>query len=397
MKATLYLSLLSTLCFLTSAETVASDSSKSYAEYFASYGYLLETHKALTKDGYILTLWRIPGKLHEKRERKPPVLLQHGVMDNGFSWIFKTMYKNFPIILSDAGYDVWIGNTRGTIQSLEHVDIQNFDWKDPRGKYWDFSVSEMGEYDFPSMVDHILDVTGYDKLTYVGHSQGTTQFFIKSTLDPEYINAKIKAFVGMSPVLYVQNAPGIFEKIIAWIPFIDGLYALGLGNFWIAPSLLGLQGYFSNMFPQVLPTLVRMIAGWTKNQTLDISRVGFLSENEPGGTSVKNLIHWLQLVRRGGFKRFDYGKEGNLQHYGTIVPPEYEVQNLKKLTIPIYLWVANCDNIIGKKDLEALFKLLPAGYKFDTVDDYGHLDYIWADNAHVKIYPQIVQFINQLQ
>eukprot|EP01022_Parablepharisma_sp_SALTPOND_P011369 TRINITY_DN1473_c1_g1_i2.p2 TRINITY_DN1473_c1_g1~~TRINITY_DN1473_c1_g1_i2.p2 ORF type:complete len:442 (-),score=28.45 TRINITY_DN1473_c1_g1_i2:2975-4174(-) len=386
-----------TVLGVSSSEEYDYDYKKSYAEYFASHGYLFETHKAITKDGYILTLWRIQGKIGEKRQRKPPVLLQHGVMDNGFSWIFKKIYRNFPIMLCEAGYDVWIGNNRGTIQSLEHRDIRKYNWKNTWNRYWDFSFDEMGEYDFPSMVEHILDITDYEQVTYVGHSQGTAQFFVRASLDPDYINTKIKAFVGLSPVMYVEHAPGLFEKILAWLPFIDALYYLGMGNFWVTPGLTPFNGYFSNLFPHVLPTIVKMIAGWTKNQTLDLSRVGFLSANEPGGTSVKNLMHWLQLLRRGGFKKFDYGKKGNVERYGNDIAPEYEVTNLKQLTIPVYLLVAKCDNIVGWNDLARLLKLLPEGYKFEEVDDYGHLDYIWADDAHTKIYPQIISFINQFK
>ena len=33
------------------------------------------------------------------------------------------------------------------------------------------------QYDVPSVIDYILNTTGYYSLTYVGHSQGTTQMF----------------------------------------------------------------------------------------------------------------------------------------------------------------------------------------------------------------------------
>jgi pimeloyl-ACP methyl ester carboxylesterase len=35
----------------------------------------------------------------------------------------------------------------------------------------------MGRYDAPAQVDYVRKVTGRDKITYIGHSMGTTQLF----------------------------------------------------------------------------------------------------------------------------------------------------------------------------------------------------------------------------
>ena len=32
----------------------------------------------------------------------------------------------------------------------------------------------MGEHDDPAMIDYVLNFTKQDKITYVGHSEGTT-------------------------------------------------------------------------------------------------------------------------------------------------------------------------------------------------------------------------------
>ena len=84
---------------------------------------------------------------------KGPILLQHGSGQSGLAWIVeRTDPKNsaFPLILARAGYDIWIGNTRGSMNSREHVLVDD---EDPR--YWDFSFSELGMYDLPAMIGHI--------------------------------------------------------------------------------------------------------------------------------------------------------------------------------------------------------------------------------------------------
>lgn len=41
-------------------------------------------------------------------------------------------------------------------------------------EYWNFTWVEMGRYDIPAVINYILDHSGQEKLSFVGHSQGTT-------------------------------------------------------------------------------------------------------------------------------------------------------------------------------------------------------------------------------
>jgi pimeloyl-ACP methyl ester carboxylesterase len=47
-------------------------------------------------------------------------------------------------------------------------------------------------------------VTGFEKVIYFGHSQGTTQWFIANCLHSD-INQYFKAFVGFAPVATVGH------------------------------------------------------------------------------------------------------------------------------------------------------------------------------------------------
>lgn len=57
-------------------------------------------------------------------------------------------------------------------------------------KFWDFSWHEIGIFDIPASIDYILKYTNQTKLSYVGHSQGVTSFFVMLSELPEY-NDKI--------------------------------------------------------------------------------------------------------------------------------------------------------------------------------------------------------------
>lgn len=44
----------------------------------------------------------------------------------------------------------------------------------------------MGQYDIPAVIEHILRITGREKLIYIGHSMGTRQQFVAETVDSPY-------------------------------------------------------------------------------------------------------------------------------------------------------------------------------------------------------------------
>jgi lysosomal acid lipase/cholesteryl ester hydrolase len=50
-----------------------------------------------------------------------------------------------------AGYDVWLGNQRGTKYSSQHTTLNPKKDK----QYWEFSFTEMGQYDAPAQVDYV--------------------------------------------------------------------------------------------------------------------------------------------------------------------------------------------------------------------------------------------------
>lgn len=102
-------------------------------------------------------------------------------------------------MLADEGYDVWLGNARGNIYSKNHTRF-----KTTTEKFWSFSWHEIGVYDLSAMIDFVLEKTGETSLHYVGHSQGTTVFFVLMSMLPQY-NIKIRTAHMLSPVVFMEN------------------------------------------------------------------------------------------------------------------------------------------------------------------------------------------------
>jgi lysosomal acid lipase/cholesteryl ester hydrolase len=74
--------------------------------------------------------------------------------------------------------------------------------------YFVCSFHEMGLFDIPAIINHILEVNGSSSLYYIGHSMGCTVYFTSMCLHPEY-NSKIKAMIALAPAMYGKYMPSL--------------------------------------------------------------------------------------------------------------------------------------------------------------------------------------------
>ncbi|KAF9589491.1 hypothetical protein IFM89_024762 [Coptis chinensis] len=73
-----------------------------------------------TPDGYILSVQRIPlGRTDQTPGDRIPVLLQHGVLMDGVTWLLNSPDQSLAFILADSGVSVCAQNQTG--QKLHYV------------------------------------------------------------------------------------------------------------------------------------------------------------------------------------------------------------------------------------------------------------------------------------
>ena len=104
----------------------------------------------------------------ESIEPRPAVMLQHGILASSETFVLNGK-ESAAFKFASAGYDVWLGNSRGTLYSRSHEYLNPDDPEDSQA-FFDFSFAEMAQYDVPAQINMIKETTGHDKISYVGHS-----------------------------------------------------------------------------------------------------------------------------------------------------------------------------------------------------------------------------------
>ncbi|KAF6215689.1 hypothetical protein GE061_000020 [Apolygus lucorum] len=372
--------------FLLCTHRLASDRKK--AEQIRSYGYSAETHFVTTEDGYVLKLFRIPTGKRMTPINKP-LLLQHGIFCSSDCWTIPGPDHGLAFILADRGYDVWIANSRGTSYSATHMTIPS---DDP--KLWDFGIHEMGVYDLPAMIDYILEKTNENQISYVGHSQGTTIFYIMASMRPEY-QSKVLVSSSLAPVAFLDNTKGVIRTlsslstVLVWLAKSTGFNSVLHNNFVIraAGEIVCRDDFIlGNMCKNVMFQL----AG-ADNHLNNDTLAPLVTRHCPAGASIKQLQHFIQLTQNGGlFTQYDYGPIENMVRYGSLTPPSYP---LEKITTPILLFYSENDNISTQPEVLRLARALKnvRPYLIDYAD-FNHLDFMWAINATTLLFdPAIME------
>ena len=305
-----------------------SDAKRSFGEICAENGFNYETHQVTTEDGYILSVFRIPGLVSEEADTnttKPPILFQHGILDSANCWIVNYPDVAPAFVAARAGYDVWLGNSRGNTYSRAHT---TYDPDHNEKKFWDFSWYDMGKYDLPAVIDMIQTETGGQKVAYVGHSQGTTQMFTGLAENSAYFQDKVPLFVAVGPVTKISHTKAAifqfaadFYTTLANTCSLLGIHEL-LGANWFTSGV-------STLFCTHIPELCELISALfvTHNPDLDDSdRFAVYMGHEPNGTSVKSILHYAQNLREDRFQVFadDYTDFFNKKKHRTtdLIPLE---------------------------------------------------------------------------
>lgn len=335
---------------------------------------------------------RIPyGLTSGASANRPAVYLQHGLLGSSADWLVNGPQQSFAYLLADAGYDLWMGNVRGSTHSRQHITLS------PDSKeFWHFSWHESGYYDLPAMIDYVSTTTGQPKIQYVGHSQGTTTFLVMASMRPEY-NDKILSAHMLSPVAFMSHLTSPFVKAI--VPFVFQLETvaqlLGINEFLPSTQMSQAGGYFAcrdqSPIQELCANNLFLIFGYNSKQ-LNRTILPDIYANIPGGASVRQFLHYAQEVNSGKFRQYDE-LGGNWLKYGSVTPPEYPLEEIR---CPIALYHSGNDWVSSPIDVEQLASRLSSMIgNYPVLDpQFNHLDYVYAWGAKAAVYDKVMEVMS---
>ncbi|NXF81210.1 LIPK Lipase, partial [Sclerurus mexicanus] len=355
-------------------------------EMVSYWGYPSEEYDVVTEDGYILQLNRIAhgrgnAGCHGAR---PVAFLQHGLLAEGSCWVTNLANNSLGFLLADAGYDVWIGNSRGSTWSKRHLLLSP-----KRDEFWAFSFDEMAKYDLPAVINFIEQKTGQKQLFYIGHSQGTTIGFIAFSTMPQ-LAQKIKVFLALAPVTTVTFSQSPLRKLALFSDY--GLKEVFGTRDFLPHTALG--ELFLSKFctcSKTCKNFLSAVFGFNWKNT-NMSRLDVYAGHIPAGSSVQNIIHWLQGVHSGALRAFDGGTMYNSRHYRQEGPPLYDV---KAMEVPTAVWNAGLDCLADPRDTALLLPQVKNLLHHRLIPEWNHMDFILGLNATEVLYSEMLDVMKK--
>ena len=315
------------------------------------FGAALATEPLPTTDGASLALQHHPAA-------GSPILLVHGLSSNHHS--FALHGRGLAFELQAAGYDVWMLDLRGRLDS-----------QPPPGRpTW--TLDDYGRVDAAAAIQHIQSQTGHERIAYLGHSMGGMVLSVyhhwhgADALGPAVVLGSPIDFHHPDPLLQTSARSMPVARLMGRVP---------------SPT----AGHLAALFPRTrrVDELLFDAAGTSKDTRRQIYR-GVVSP-----MYAAELGHLRDMVDAGRLVSAD----------GTV---DY-VASLRDWSTPLLVVAGRADRIAPPDRVVAWLDATSsqtttfwvAGTKRQYASEYGHLDLILADRANTELHRDIIEWLEQ--
>jgi len=289
-----------------------------------------------------------------------PVVLVHGISSN-HRFFDLDEERSLAIYLHDLGYDVWNLDLRGHGRARVHASGRA---QRPS------SMDVYAMYDLPAAFDHVVEVTGYEQLHFVGHSMGGMVLAMYLAVEPEPALASV----------VVLSSPLDFREPSRLLRIAHGASPLGA----LLPTL-------------ATPAGARLLGPWHKGNPAQ----QFLYNPEliPKPRQ-RALLRWVvSPLYRGEIKHFR-----SILEVGEVISVGGEVvyrDHLWDVHTPILFFAGRADRIVSPDRVRTFFDAMGSVDKRLVVlseanghhGDYGHLDYTASDGAVQDVFEPVGEWI----
>lgn len=243
----------------------------------------------------------------------------------------------------------------------------------------------MSQYDLPAGIKYIAEYTGQNKISYIGHSQGTSIMIAALARRDPTVLQYLNKFIALAPVAYVDHSLSPLVRIAGWLH--AGNLLADYDKF-IHRKIFGQESDSSKKIMEDLCSValdlcvvkLRLISD-LKTSVDNTHRLVVTQGHFPAGTSVQNLVYWQQMLNNGDtFRMFDFGSdEANVAKYGQTTAPAYDLSAIKE---PVYLIAGQYDELASPQDTQHLHdELTGSSNVFYKLYPLGHSSFVYGKDV----------------
>lgn len=374
-------------------------------------GFIGEMYQILSPDGAVLNVYHMINPLADQSKLvRWPMLIGHGLGGDASQMMGRSEFVRprrpdpfnsmptlglgdecLPFAYANNNFDVWLFDARGT-NKHNHNAFQDLNPLAATA-FYNYTLDEQSQLDLPTIIDFVLWQTQSDKLFYTGYSESTILAFMLLSGKPEYAD-KMMSAVLLAPIAYLTKLRGLITFALASYLLPENLHM----NFLpepinnVAGTLIRRICSLRNVASETVCQAVgRATAG---NGETDYSPAFYASFFK--GTSTKVIKHLSQMNLEQRFGMFDYGPAGNLQKYGQVTPPDYD---LTRFLLPTLILVRGGNDFLStlEDQITLLEKLRFKPYADIYLPKYNHLDLTLGTNSKTDVsLPVLLNLFNIL-
>lgn len=303
---------------------------------------------ATTRDGQQLALWRVRASGHARGA----VLLLHGLGANRFA--FHWPGRSIAEFFASEGFDSYVGELRGAGESAPGLST------------WDFH--DYLEQDVPALLERVRQVSGHDRVHFVGHSMGGILAMCHGIttggdelLSATALGSALDFGIGVSGFGPIKHVRPILERMNS-VPWGVAMQALSPLLCRVSDPLAGFNFHPGNAEAAMVRAVYANVFG-----PIPTALLGSLSTAlEPGG-----------LKSRAG--------------------DSFQAR-ASSLKTPLLMIAASDDRQCPLEALEATAaatraRVLRFGSRHGHRAEYGHFDLLLGRHAPEEVWPEVLQWL----